>query len=168
MQGAMTRILLGSVMFSAAICQVQAEALQPDPAWQEGRLANGFQWQILQTPQRPNDRIQIRLLVNTGSLSEKRSETGFSSLVSKLNVLENTGLTPEKRDNLWKNAFDPDYPLPPMIVSYDFTVYNLSLPNNQPELCLCIIGGHSKTGTIYRRCGSKCDSITASGGDFSR
>ncbi|MGC6558784.1 insulinase family protein, partial [Escherichia coli] len=87
----------------------------PDPAWQEGRLANGFQWQILQTPQRPNDRIQIRLLVNTGSLSEKRSETGFSSLVSKLNVLENTGLTPEKRDNLWKNAFDPDYPLPPMI-----------------------------------------------------
>lgn len=134
MQGAMTRILLGSVMFSAAICQVQAEALQPDPAWQEGRLANGFQWQILQTPQRPNDRIQIRLLVNTGSLSEKRSETGFSSLVSKLNVLENTGLTPEKRDNLWKNAFDPDYPLPPMIVSYDFTVYNLSLPNNQPEL----------------------------------
>ncbi|MDK7864336.1 hypothetical protein QP608_12405, partial [Staphylococcus epidermidis] len=25
-------------------------------------------------------------------------------------------------------------PLPPMIVSYDFTVYNLSLPNNQPEL----------------------------------
>ena len=90
MQGAMTRILLGSVMFGAVICQVQAEALQPDPAWQEGRLANGFQWQILQTPQRPNDRIQIRLLVNTGSLSEKSSETGFSSLVSKLNVLENT------------------------------------------------------------------------------
>ncbi|MFM2505249.1 insulinase family protein, partial [Escherichia coli] len=54
--------------------------------------------------------------------------------MSKLNVLENTGLTPEKRDILWKNAFDPDYPLPPMIVSYDFTVYNLSLPNNQPEL----------------------------------
>ena len=51
-----------------------------------------------------NDRIQIRLLVNTGSLSEKRSETGFSSLVSKLNVLENTGLTPEKRDNLWKKC----------------------------------------------------------------
>lgn len=48
--------------------------------------------------------------------------------------MENTGLTPEKRDNLWKNALDPDYPLPPMIVSYDFTVYNLSLPNNQPEL----------------------------------
>ena len=43
MQGAMTRILLGSVMFSAAICQAQAEALQPDPALQEGRLANGFQ-----------------------------------------------------------------------------------------------------------------------------
>lgn len=52
MQGVMTRILLGSVMFGAVVCQVQAEALQPDPAWQEGRLANGFQWQILQTPQR--------------------------------------------------------------------------------------------------------------------
>ena len=134
MQGVITRVLLGSVMLGAVVCQVQAEALQPDPAWQEGRLANGFQWQILQTPQRPNDRIQIRLLVNTGSLSEKSNEVGFSSLVSKLAVLENTGLSPVKRDNVWKNALDPDYPLPPMIVSYDFTVYNLSLPNNQPEL----------------------------------
>lgn len=134
MQGVLTRIFLGSVMLSAVTCQVQAEALQPDPAWQEGRLTNGFQWQILQTPQRPNDRIQLRLLVNTGSLSEKNNETGFSTLISKLNVLENKGLTPEKRNNLWKNAVDPDYPLPPMIVSYDFTVYNLSLPNNQPEL----------------------------------
>ncbi|MEQ4924512.1 insulinase family protein [Proteus hauseri] len=134
MQGVITRVLLGSVMLGAVVCQVQAEALQPDPAWQEGRLANGFQWQILQTPQRPNDRIQIRLLVNTGSLSEKSNEIGFSSLVSKLGVLENTGLSPVKRDNLWKNALDPDFPLPPMIVSYDFTVYNLSLPNNQPEL----------------------------------
>lgn len=134
MQGVITRIFLGSVMLGAVVCQAQAEALQPDPAWQEGQLANGFQWQILQTPQRPNDRIQIRLLVKTGSLSEKSNETGFSSLISKLNVLENSGLPAEKRDNLWKNAIDPDYPLPPMIVSYDFTVYNLSLPNNQPEL----------------------------------
>ncbi|MGR6438044.1 hypothetical protein ACU42Y_00265 [Proteus mirabilis] len=73
----MTRILLGSVMFSAAICQVQAEALQPDPAWQEGRLANGFQWQILQTPQRPNDRIQIRLLVNTALYQKSAVKQGF-------------------------------------------------------------------------------------------
>ncbi len=107
MQGAMTRILLGSVMFSAAICQVQAEALQALILLgkKKGRLANGFQWQILQTPQRPNDRIQIRLLVNTGSLSEKRGETGFSSLVSKLNVLGKHRInTKKKRDNLWKKC----------------------------------------------------------------
>ena len=37
----------------ATVGYVQAEALQPDPAWQQGTLANGFQWQVLATPQRP-------------------------------------------------------------------------------------------------------------------
>ena len=45
---------------------VQADALQPDPAWQQGTLSNGLQWQVLTTPQRPSDRVEIRLLVNTG------------------------------------------------------------------------------------------------------
>ncbi|MGL5371518.1 MAG: insulinase family protein, partial [Plesiomonas shigelloides] len=58
--------------------QVAAEALQPDPAWLEGRLDNGLHWQILNTPQRPNDRIELRLLVRTGSLQERPEQAGYA------------------------------------------------------------------------------------------
>ena len=60
MQGTKIRLLTGGLLMLAAAGYVQAEALQPDPAWQQGKLANGFQWQVLSTPQRPSDRIEIR------------------------------------------------------------------------------------------------------------
>ena len=65
MQGTKIRLLTGGLLMMAAASYVQADALQPDPAWQQGTLANGFQWQVLSTPQRPSDRIEIRLSVNT-------------------------------------------------------------------------------------------------------
>lgn len=68
MQGTKIRLITGGLLMMAA-SYVQADALQPDPAWQQGTLANGFQWQVLSTPQRPSDRVEIRLLVNTGSLT---------------------------------------------------------------------------------------------------
>lgn len=55
MQGTKIRLLAGGLLLVAAAGNVQAEALQPDPAWQQGTLANGFQWQVLATPQRPSD-----------------------------------------------------------------------------------------------------------------
>ncbi|MCE1787649.1 insulinase family protein, partial [Enterobacter hormaechei] len=69
--------LMGGAIL-ATTCLAQAETLQPDPAWQQGKLENGFSWQILQTPQRPNDRIQLRLLVKTGSLAEKNPQRGYT------------------------------------------------------------------------------------------
>ena len=57
MQGTKIRLLAGGLLMMATAGYVQADALQPDPAWQQGTLANGFQWQVLSTPQRPSDRI---------------------------------------------------------------------------------------------------------------
>ncbi|MFS1539944.1 MAG: hypothetical protein ACL7BU_16065 [Candidatus Phlomobacter fragariae] len=62
--------------------QLPAEILQPNPAWQQGKLDNGFSWQLLQTPQRPNDRIQWRLVVKTSSMLETASQRGFTYLTS--------------------------------------------------------------------------------------
>ena len=70
MQGTTIKLLTGGLLMVAAAGYVQAEALQPDPAWQQGTLANGLSWQVLATPQRPSDRIEVRLSVNIGSLSE--------------------------------------------------------------------------------------------------
>ncbi len=53
MQGTKIRLLAGSLLMLASAGYVQADALQPDPAWQQGTLANGLQWQVLATPQRP-------------------------------------------------------------------------------------------------------------------
>lgn len=73
MQGTRIRLLVGGLVLASSF-GLQAETLQPDPAWQEGKLDNGFNWQLLATPQRPSDRIELRLVVNTGSLVE--SATG--------------------------------------------------------------------------------------------
>lgn len=36
--------------------------------------------------------------------------------------------------SLWQQGIDPKRPLPPAVVSYDYTMFNLSLPNNRNDL----------------------------------
>jgi len=78
MQGTKIRLLAGGLLLAAMAGNVQAEALQPDPAWQQGTLSNGFQWQVLSTPQRPSDRVEIRLMVNTSPASASSSSSATS------------------------------------------------------------------------------------------
>ncbi|CAM3210226.1 pitrilysin family protein [Xenorhabdus nematophila] len=133
MQGNKIGYLIGGAIL-ATTCLAQAETLQPDPAWQQGKLENGFSWQILQTPQRPNDRIQLRLLVKTGSLAEKNLQRGYTYLIPKVVLSSSKDLSSQKLENLWRNAMDTKNPFPPAIVSYDFTLYSLSLPNHRSNL----------------------------------
>ena len=125
---------LVGLLLAAASGSVQAEALQPDPAWQQGALANGFSWQILDTPQRPSDRVELRLIVNTGSLVESSQQTGFAHLLPRLALTRSESFTAPQLRALWQQSVDNERPLPPAIISYDFTMYNLSLPNNRPDL----------------------------------
>ncbi|WP_075182487.1 pitrilysin family protein [Pantoea sp. 1.19] len=134
MQGTRMRLLVGGWLLTSISGGVQAETLQPDPAWQQGKLENGFNWQVLTTPQRPSDRIELRLLVNTGSLVESAQQTGYSHLLPRLALVHNARLDPARQRALWQQGIDPSRPLPPAVTSYDFTLYNLSLPNNRPEL----------------------------------
>ncbi|MEZ3501117.1 M16 family metallopeptidase [Pantoea sp. KPR_PJ] len=134
MQGTRIRLLVGGLAWVAASFGVYAETLQPDPAWQEGKLDNGLSWQLLTTPQRPSDRIELRMVVNTGSLVETTQQSGFSHLLPRLAMVHNAALDTNQQRALWQQAIDPQRPLPPAIVSYDYTQYNLSLPNNRPEL----------------------------------
>ncbi len=117
-----------------AASYVQADALQPDPAWQQGTLANGFQWQVLSTPQRPSDRVEIRLLVNTGSLTESTQQSGYSHFIPRIALSHSGSLEPAQVRSLWQQGIDPKRPLPPALVSYDYTLFSLSLPNNRNDL----------------------------------
>ncbi|MBW6098218.1 insulinase family protein [Escherichia coli] len=57
-----------------------------------GTLSNGLQWQVLTTPQRPSDRVEIRLLVNTGSLAESTQQSGYSHAIPRIALTQSGGL----------------------------------------------------------------------------
>lgn len=134
MQGTKIGFLVGGVLLALAGGSVQAETLQPDPAWQQGKLDNGFTWQLLTTPQRPGDRIELRLVVNAGSLAESAQQSGFAHLISRLALTPGDNLPVAQLPSLLIPEANGAKPLPPVFVSYDYTSYNLSLPNNRPEL----------------------------------
>ncbi|MGM3173785.1 M16 family metallopeptidase [Dickeya lacustris] len=134
MQDTKSGLFVGGVLLAFFAGNVQAEALQPDPAWQQGKLDNGFSWQLLSTPQRPSDRIELRLMVNTGSLTESAQQTGFSHLIPRLALLPRDMPSAVQRPSVWQQSESETRPLPPATTSYDFTSYNLSLPNNRPDL----------------------------------
>ncbi|WP_413530021.1 M16 family metallopeptidase [Rahnella inusitata] len=133
MQGTKIRLLIGGLLLAAA-SHVQAETLQPDPAWQQGKLDNGFTWQLLTTPQRPSDRIELRLVVRTGSLAESAQQSGYTHFLPRLALMHSEGFSTAQLQSLWQQGINPQRPLPPAVNSYDFTMYNLSLPNNRPDL----------------------------------
>ncbi|WP_436857347.1 M16 family metallopeptidase [Citrobacter tructae] len=134
MQGTKIRLVAGGLLMLATVGYVQADALQPDPAWQQGTLANGLRWQVLATPQRPSDRIEVRLLVDTGSLTESTQQSGFSHAIPRIALTQSGGLDATQARSLWQQGFDPKHPMPPVTVTYDSTQYNLSLPNNRNDL----------------------------------
>ncbi|WP_058910489.1 M16 family metallopeptidase [Entomohabitans teleogrylli] len=133
MQGKTIRLFAGGLLMGIVVSNVQAEALQPDPAWQQGTLPNGFQWQVLATPQRPSDRIEIRLTVNSGSLTESAQQSGYSRFIPHLALMQ-TNLSAAQTSAFWQQGSDPQRAYPPAIVSYDFTQFSLSLPNNRADL----------------------------------
>ncbi|MTD37378.1 insulinase family protein [Erwinia sp. CPCC 100877] len=123
MQGTKMGLIAGVTLLAAITGHGQAAMLQPDPAWQQGKLSNGFQWQVLATPQRPSDRIEIRLRINTGSLTESTQQSGYSHLLPRLAL--------SQQASPWKSTWQQGmtgHPQPPAVVSYNFTQFNLSLP----------------------------------------
>ncbi|RLM26731.1 peptidase [Brenneria alni] len=134
MQGTKIGFLVGGMLLALVGSNVQAEALQPDPAWQQGKLDNGFTWQLLTTPQRPGDWVELRLMVNTGSLVENAQQSGFAHFITRLALTPGDNFSAAQLASLWQQKDNGTRSLPPVITSYDSTLYNLSLPNNRPEL----------------------------------
>lgn len=134
MQGTQFLRWIGGAIFVTASFTLHAETLQPDPAWQQGQLKNGFSWQVLSTPQRPTDNVELRLVVNSGSVNESAEENGYSHLLTRLALVHNTAINTAQQRELWQQSINKQRALPPAITSYDYTQYNLSLPANRPDL----------------------------------
>lgn len=133
MQGTGIRLFICGILLVTSGGWARAEALQPDAAWQQGKLGNGFAWQVLTTPQRPNDRIELRLMVNTGSLAENSQQTGFARLIARLALTHGESFTTAQLTSLGQQGANEQRPQPPARVSYDTTLYSLSLSNGRPD-----------------------------------
>ncbi len=94
----------------------------------------GFSWQLFSTPQRPNDRIELRLRINTSSLAESSQQIGSAYLLPRLSLVHSVSLSTLQLRSLWQQSLDDKRTLTLAISSYYFAIYNLSLPNNRPEL----------------------------------
>lgn len=115
---------IGRICGLMSLCAaVHAEDLQPDPAWQQGILPNGLQWNLLATPQRPSDPVIVSLVVNNGLLTDKLDQTPFSTLTPRLLLSRLTPAADGPSENISR---------PLALVSCNDTEYRFTLPAGQP------------------------------------
>ena len=106
----------------------EADRLELNPAVRHGKLENGLTYYVQQNS-RPEERVQLRLVVNAGSILEEENERGLAHFVEHMafngtekyeknaiiDYLEKTGM-----------SFGPDINAS---TSFDRTIYKLDLPS---------------------------------------
>lgn len=125
------KLLLWSVLlFRIAVAETPPSGLT-DPGWVSGTLPNGFRYFIRPNP-RPENRLELRLVVNAGSILEDDDQQGLAHYLEHVafNGTENFERNEMVRflESLGV-GFGPDLNA---FVSFDETVYRLRLPTDQP------------------------------------
>ncbi len=131
-------------LLAAMLASAQEPALQPEPGFDlsaelpiedavlKGRLDNGLTY-FIRTNQKPENRADLWLVVNAGSIQEDDDQQGLAHFVEHMafngtrnfekqelvNYLESIGMT-----------FGPDINA---FTSFDETVYNLTIPTDDQE-----------------------------------
>ena len=131
-------------LLAAMLASAQEPALQPEPGFDlsaelpiedavlKGRLDNGLTY-FIRTNQKPENRAELWLVVNAGSIQEDDDQQGLAHFVEHMafngtrnfekqelvNYLESIGMT-----------FGPDINA---FTSFDETVYNLTIPTDDQE-----------------------------------
>ncbi len=124
MQGHKIRLLAGSLLMLASAGYIAGRCAPARSGMATGTLANELQWQVL-APQRPSDRIEVRLEVNTGSLTESTQQSGFSHAIPRsADAKRWSGCRTGTFFIAGKGFLIRKRPIPPVIVSYDSTLYN--------------------------------------------
>lgn len=107
--------------------------LAHDPAVVWGRLPNGLRYAI-RPGGTPDDRVSLRLLVETGSLMETERQRGLAHFVEHMAFEGSQNLAPGELIAFLQRAglaFGPDTNAS---TTFDQTVYQLDLPRADPQL----------------------------------
>src|SRR6478752_2791500 len=109
------------------------DTLQVDPNVKIGKLANGLTYYIRQN-KKPEKKVELRLVVNTGSILEDDDQQGLAHFMEHMNF-NGTRHFPKNQlvDYLQKAGvqFGADLNA---YTSFDETVYQLPLPADDPAL----------------------------------
>jgi zinc protease len=103
--------------------------LPQDPAVRTGALENGLRYYIRQNDE-PHNRVELRLVVNAGSLLEDRDQLGLAHLVEHMAFNGTRNFERQELVNYLESVgmrFGPDVNA---YTSFDETVYMLTLPTD--------------------------------------
>ncbi len=128
-------LFLGFFLFALFHLQAQnlSDTLKPDPTVKIGKLANGLTYYIKHNAE-PKNRVELRLVVNAGSICEKNDQQGLAHLLEHMcfngtehfkkqalvNFIEASGV----KFGAHLNAQ----------TSFDQTMFMLQMPTNRPSL----------------------------------
>lgn len=125
-------VLLACVAWSVSACAAPADPLPLDPQLRMGKLANGLSYYIKKNAT-PAQRVELRLVVNAGSILEDEDQRGVAHIVEHLAFNGSTHFKNQElkaylqsigmRAGADLNAF----------TGFDSTYYILPLPTDKPE-----------------------------------
>lgn len=126
-------LLLFSILFATAQEYNLSDKIPVDKNIRIGKLANGFTYYIRKNT-KPEQRVELRLAVNAGSVLEDDNQQGLAHFVEHMafngtthfakNELINTLQSMGVKSGTHLNAY----------TSFDETVYQLSIPTNNSDL----------------------------------
>ncbi len=131
--------LIAVFLFVGVYCRVEAQIPSPksklpvDSKVKIGKLENGFTYYIREN-KKPEKRIEIRLVVNAGSILEDDNQRGLAHFVEHMCF---NGTTHFAKNDLIKCLESMGIKFGPEInayTSFDETVYMLSIPSDSVEL----------------------------------
>jgi zinc protease len=113
--------------------QSASDKVPLDPQVRYGKLANGLTYYIRQNV-KPQQRAEMRLVVNAGSVQEKDNQQGIAHFVEHMAFNGTTNFPKNELLNYLQKAgvrFGADLNA---TTSFDFTMYMLPIPTDNPEL----------------------------------
>ena len=122
------------------------EPLPTDPAVTVGTLENGLRYYI-RTNQRPEDRAELRLVVNVGSVLENDDQRGLAHFLEHMAFNGTANFEKQEIVDYLESIGMEFGPEVNAYTSFDETVYMLEVPTDDPEIleflkCVRILKPH--------------------------
>ena len=127
-------LLLSSALITGQVCFGQSDLtkkLPVDPKVKMGKLPNGLRYYIVQN-EKPEKKVQLRLVVNAGSVLEDPDQQGLAHMMEHMNF---NGSTHFKRNELvdYLQSIGVEFGADlNAYTSFDETVFILPIPSDDP------------------------------------